>query len=102
MVGTVVGGKKAAAKNLAKDPNFYKRIGSKGGKNGHSGGFTNNPELARIAGAKGGRMSRRRKPVPCPYCGELLTRASVIEGVLMGNPDAMCDNCFNKRFKENK
>ena len=39
MAGTKAGGQKAAAKNLAKDPNFYAKIGSKGGKNGHTGGF---------------------------------------------------------------
>jgi general stress protein YciG len=61
MAGTVAGGKKAAAKNLAKDPNFYAKIGSQGGKNGRTGGFAANPELARIAGAKGGRVSRRGK-----------------------------------------
>lgn len=61
MAGTVTGGKKAAAKNLAKDPNFYAKIGRKGGQNGKTGGFAANPELARIAGAKGGRISRRRK-----------------------------------------
>ena len=61
MAGTAAGGKKAAAKNLQRDPNFYAKIGSKGGKNGHTGGFAANPELARLAGAKGGRISRRRK-----------------------------------------
>jgi len=61
MAGTVNGGKKAAAKNLAKDPNFYAKIGRKGGQNGKTGGFAANPDLARIAGAKGGRISRRRK-----------------------------------------
>lgn len=34
-------------------------IGSKGGRNGHTGGFAANPELAKTAGAKGGRISRR-------------------------------------------
>ena len=61
MAGTVTGGKKAAQKNLQKDPNFYAKIGAKGGRNGRTGGFAANPELARIAGAKGGRISRRRK-----------------------------------------
>jgi len=61
MAGTVAGGKKAAAKNLAKDPNFYREIGAKGGKNGRTGGFAANPALARVAGAKGGRISRRTK-----------------------------------------
>jgi hypothetical protein len=63
MAGTLAGGKKAAQKNLAKNPNFYRDIGRKGGANGHTGGFAANPELARIAGAKGGRISRRRKKV---------------------------------------
>lgn len=61
MAGTKLGGQKAAAKNLQRDPNFYAKIGAKGGKNGHTGGFAANPELARLAGAKGGRISRRRK-----------------------------------------
>lgn len=63
MAGTRNGGLKAAAKNLAKDPSFYAKIGAKGGKNGRTGGFAANPELARIAGAKGGRISRRKKTV---------------------------------------
>jgi hypothetical protein len=63
MAGTKAGGQKAAQKNLERDPNFYAKIGSKGGKNGHTGGFAANPDLARIAGAKGGRISRRRKTV---------------------------------------
>lgn len=61
MSGTVSGGKKAAAKSLARDPDFYKKIGAIGGRNGTTGGFAANRELARIAGQKGGRISRRRK-----------------------------------------
>lgn len=61
MAGTVEGGKKAAAKNLAKDPQFYQKIGRRGGRNGNTGGFAANPELARIAGKKGGTISRRKK-----------------------------------------
>ena len=60
MAGTKEGGKKAAATNKAKyGAEFYARIGQKGGRNGHTGGFAANPELARIAGARGGRISRR-------------------------------------------
>ena len=40
---------------------FYREIGRKGGQNGHTGGFASNPELARKAGAKGGRISKRGK-----------------------------------------
>lgn len=62
MAGTKTGGKKAAATNLERHGrNFYREIGAKGGRNGHTGGFASNPELAKIAGAKGGRISRRRK-----------------------------------------
>jgi uncharacterized protein len=61
MAGTKAGGLKAAAKNLQKDPAFYAKIGAKGGRNGRTGGFAANPDLARIAGAKGGRISRRKK-----------------------------------------
>lgn len=60
MAGTMAGGLKAAAKNLANDPNFYKRIGAIGGKKGTTGGFAANKELARIAGQKGGKISRRK------------------------------------------
>jgi len=63
MAGTKAGGQKAAAKNLLKDPNFYAKIGKKGGENGNTGGFAANPALARIAGAKGGRISRRKKAI---------------------------------------
>lgn len=60
MPGTKAGGRKAAATNMKKyGSEFYKRIGSKGGQNGHTGGFASNPELARTAGAKGGRISKR-------------------------------------------
>lgn len=60
MSGTRLGGKKTAQTNRAKyGEDFYKIIGAKGGRNGHTGGFAANPALARIAGAKGGRISRR-------------------------------------------
>lgn len=64
MSGTKSGGLKASTTNKAKYGNdFYRIIGAKGGRNGHTGGFHNNPELARTAGAKGGRISRRRPAV---------------------------------------
>ena len=62
MAGTKVGGKAAAATNRAKyGSDFYAKIGAKGGKKGTTGGFFANRDLARIAGAKGGRISRRSK-----------------------------------------
>ena len=60
MSGTLDGGRKAAATNKAKyGKEFYANIGRKGGRNGNTGGFAANPELARIAGAKGGKKSKR-------------------------------------------
>ena len=62
MAGTVAGGKKAAATNIARHgKDFYKNIGRIGGRNGTTGGFAANRELARIAGALGGKVSRRGK-----------------------------------------
>lgn len=55
---------KAAATNKVKyGSDFYAKIGAKGGRNGNTGGFAANPDLARIAGAKGGRISKRKKVV---------------------------------------
>ena len=62
MAGTKNGGKAAASTNKAKyGADFYARIGAMGGKKGTTGGFAANRELARTAGAKGGRISRRTK-----------------------------------------
>lgn len=62
MAGTVEGGKAAASTNKAKyGADFYARIGAQGGKKGRTGGFFANRELARIAGAKGGKISKRTK-----------------------------------------
>lgn len=60
MAGTKAGAAKAAATNRARHgKDFYAKIGQKGGRNGHTGGFASNPTLAKMAGAKGGRISRR-------------------------------------------
>jgi len=62
MAGSTIGGKRAANTNKIKyGDDFYKRIGAMGGRRGRTGGFYGNPELARIAGTKGGRISRRKK-----------------------------------------
>lgn len=64
MAGTKTGGKAAADTNKSKyGGDFYARIGAMGGKRGRTGGFYANRDLARIAGAKGGRISRRTKKV---------------------------------------
>ena len=62
MAGTLEGGRKAAKTNKEKYGNdFYAKIGGIGGRNGHTGGFASNPELARRAGQKGGKISKRGK-----------------------------------------
>lgn len=60
MSGTKLGGMKARNTNIERyGKDFYKKIGAIGGRNGHTGGFAANPELARLAGKKGGHMSSR-------------------------------------------
>ena len=61
MSGTKIGGLKAARTNKEKHgEDFFSLIGSKGGRNGHTGGFAAHPELAREAGRKGGYKSSRK------------------------------------------
>ncbi len=59
MAGTKKGGQAAAETNKQRDPLFYSKIGSIGGRKGRTGGFYKNRELARRAGAIGGAKSRR-------------------------------------------
>lgn len=62
MAGTKIGAQRAAeTTKLKHGADFYKRIGSIGGKNSNTGGFYANRELAKKAGAKGGSISRRGK-----------------------------------------
>jgi len=62
--GTRIGGLRTKETNIAKyGEDYYKNIGRLGGKASTTGGFAANRELARIAGAKGGRISRRKKKV---------------------------------------
>lgn len=62
MSGTKAGGLKAAKTNKERNgEDFFKRIGRIGGYNGHTGGFASDPELAKRAGAIGGRKSKRGK-----------------------------------------
>lgn len=60
MSGTKEGGIKAAKTNIERHgADFYSNLGRMGGKKGHTGGFYNNPELARRAGSIGGKKSKR-------------------------------------------
>lgn len=66
MSGTRLGGVKAA-ENIKKKygDDFFKKIGQIGGK-APVGGFSKNPQLAKKAGAMGGKKSRRSAPIT--YC----------------------------------
>ena len=70
MSGTIEGGRKAAAKNIAKDPNFYCRIGKIGGSRSSTGGYaTKSPcncsliagehTKPQCSGKKGGLISKK-------------------------------------------
>ena len=66
MAATVEGGKKAAKTNKERyGEDFYKINGAKGGSKTHAQGakpkgFAANKKLARLAGVKGGCISKRR------------------------------------------
>lgn len=108
MTETKSGGRKTAATILAKNPNFYREIGRKGGSVGGKKGFALNPELARICGAKGGRISKRRskqdielaefeKTAPygrCSMCNLALVKS---DAERKDYPD-MHENCMYERF----
>ena len=61
MAGTKAGGKKCAETNKSRyGKDWYARIGAKGGRNGHTGGFASmTPEQVRAAGRKGGLTSSK-------------------------------------------
>lgn len=70
MAGNKTGGIKARDKNLARDPDFFKKIGAIGGRNGHTGGFASEKvgkdgltgfERASRVGKIGGKKSKRGK-----------------------------------------
>lgn len=60
MAGTKIGGLAAAVTNKARHgEGFYARVGAIGGKLGKTGGFYENRERARKAGALGGVNGKR-------------------------------------------
>lgn len=71
MAGTYIGGVKASKTNRKKyGKDFYRVIGQRGGARGKTGGFAclkvgadglTGQQRAEIAGAKGWKISRRRK-----------------------------------------
>lgn len=89
MAGTLEGGKKACKTNLEKyGKDFYANIGRKGGKNGHTGGFASDKvgkdgltgyERARVAGKKGGEISKRGKAIKLSAAKIAKIRAELAE-----------------------
>jgi general stress protein YciG len=67
MAGTKIGGVKAAQKNKERDPDFYKKIGRKGGSvatdlpKGFAYSAANGYDWHKEAGRRGGTISRKRK-----------------------------------------
>lgn len=70
IAGTKSGGVQAAITNKQRDPDFYRKIGSVGGKRSNNGGFGSKKvgadgltglERARMAGKIGGELSKRTK-----------------------------------------
>ena len=55
MSGTLTGGKRAAQTLKKKDPDYYRNIGSIGGKKSVGGGVANDPEMAKLLGKLGGK-----------------------------------------------
>lgn len=83
MSGTVAGGKTAAVSNKAiYGQDFYARIGSIGGRNGHSGGFAAmTPERRSECGRKGGTRSRRLPRYRVMFNGEVMSQGEVAERI---------------------
>ena len=91
MSGTISGGKKAAQKNITlHGKDFYREIGRKGGKRSTTGGFASQKvgkdgltgaERAKLAGAKGGRISKR-VPASIEELRERITEDSKLATVL--------------------
>lgn len=61
MPGTKEGARKARETNLKRDPNFYAKIGKKGGEKEVPKGYSMNLRLASLSGKLGGRISRVNK-----------------------------------------
>lgn len=59
-MGTSEGARKFRDKQLKKDPDYYKKLGSKGGKKSTNRPFKDT-DFAKQAGSKGGQAKRKKK-----------------------------------------
>lgn len=80
MAGNKDGGAKCRDTNLRRNPNFYKEIGRKGGSTptDKPKGFAADPERARLAGIKGGRISKRERLKGAQHSAEVLAKQELI------------------------
>lgn len=91
MSGHKAGGIKARDKNLAKDPDHYKKIGSKGGSAKHTSprGFAAmNRKRVMAAGRKGGRrgwLVRKAKSPVCSDCNKYMLTNKTMKAHLRHN-----------------
>lgn len=88
MSGNKSGGLRAAKTNKERyGEDYYREIGRKGGQAGCTGGFAANPTLAKLAGAKGGRLSKRgRSKQPYHIQDEYLRKMKKqFKGVTVGD-----------------
>lgn len=80
MAGTIAGGKAAAQKNMELyGADYYRRIGSTGGRATGKKGFALNKDLARQVGSIGGRKSRRGASKKYEYKGQMLAVKTIAE-----------------------
>jgi len=96
MSGNKEGGIKARDANLAKDPDFYSKIGRKGGKLSNNGGFAspNGREIAKIAGSKGGKISKPGKRIKYTLNGQKMTILEISAEL------GVCQSTIRSRFKK--
>lgn len=88
MGGTRASGLKTAITNKARyGQDYYRKMGALGGSMGHTGGFYQNRELASIAGAKGGSISRKKgQSAHSEYC---ICRVCEATRIVRRNPEVV-------------
>lgn len=100
MAGNREGGLKAYKTNIQKrGKNFYREIGAIGGRNGHTGGFAANPELAKRAGAKGGARGKRKGMTDRTKTKIAMAKAMEAEGYTRGTIAKVMGKHINTIYK---
>jgi len=63
MAGTSTAAKKVAAKNIEKDPDYYRKMGGKGGRGSRGYAFAHGKLDPKLTGIKGGRPKKQVEAV---------------------------------------